>query len=202
MANPNAPFGLRPVRYIDGTPWNGATIRCHISGDEANSVFIGDPVRLEDTASYIQTDCKCPTVRVSGISTTNVVFGVVVGFEPYPTNLTLQYGLTSTERYAHVCVAQPNLVFQIKDDGDGTPANTWIGANTLLAAGAGGSTITGVSSFCLDGSTTPTTTIGHQLHILNVSDIEGNTLADYAIWDVILNTCYNTGGIYLGVVPA
>jgi len=61
-----------------------------------------------------------------------------------------------------------------------------------------GSTVTGLSGAVLDTST-PTTTQAYALHILGLSDIADNELGDYAIWDVLINTCYNATGLYLGI---
>ena len=92
----------------------------------------------------------------------------------------------------------PDIVFQVRDDGSGTPAPVFVCQNAELTAGTGGSTVTGLSSFALDAST-PAATQTFPLLILGLSDIEDNELGDYAIWDVLLNTCYNATGLYLGI---
>lgn len=202
MANPNAPFGLRPVRHLDGSPWNGQTIRCYVSASYATALFIGDPVIFGSTTlANKDATAKHPTIVTHAGTTGLVVEGVITSFEPNPSNLTLQYRPASTERWANVVPAVPNLVFQIRDDGSGTPAPVFNHQNAEMAAGSGGSTITGLSSFVLDAST-PTTTQAHPLHILGLADIEDNELGDYAIWEVLLNTCYNATGLYLGVTAA
>jgi len=201
MANVNAPFGLRPVRHIDGSPWNGQTIRCYIASGYATALFIGDPVLWTTTLADKDATAKYPTIIRSAGTTGTIIRGVITSFEPNPNNLTLQYRPASTERWANVCPATPNTVFQVRDDAGGTPAAVYVGQNAVLAAGSG-STFTGLSAYVLAAGTTPTTTQAHTLHILGLSDIEDNELGDYAIWDVLLNTCYNTTGLYLGITAA
>lgn len=198
MANVNAPFGLRPVRKIDGSPWNGQTIRCYIASSYATALFIGDPV-LWTTVLALKNGYY-PTIERSAGTTGTVVRGVITSFEPNPNNLTQQYNPASTERWCNVCLG-PDVVFQVRDNGGGTPTVVYQGQNAVLASGSG-STITGLSAYVLAAATTPTTTQAHTLHILGLSDIEDNEMGDYAIWDVLLNTCKNATGDYLGITAA
>ena len=201
MANVTTPFGLRPVRHLDGSPWNGQTIRCYISASYATALFIGDPVIFGSTTlANKDATAKYPTIVTNAGTTGLLCEGVITSFEPNPNNLTLQYRPASTERWANVVPAVPNLVFQIRDDGSGAPTKVFPHQNAEMAAGSG-STITGLSGFVLD-ATTPTTTQAHPLHIMGLADIEDNELDDYAIWEVLINTCYNTTGLYLGVTAA
>ena len=202
MANVNAPFGLRPVRHIDGSPWNGQTLRGYISASYATALYIGDPVLWSPTLAEKDATANYPTINRSAGTTGVIIRGVITSFEPNPNNLTQQYNPASTARWANICPAAPNTVFQVRDDGGGTPAAVYVGQNGVLTVGGGGSTITGLSGFQLAAGTTPTTTQAHTVHILGLSDIEDNELGDYAIWDVILNTCYNTTGLYLGITAA
>ena len=201
MANVDHPFGLRPVRYIDGSPWNGATIRCYISASYGTALYVGDPVLWTPTLAEKDATVKHPTINASAGTSGTIIRGVITSFEPDPNNLTRLYSPASTEGWANVCIAQPNLIFQVRDDGDGTPSAVWAGQNAILAAGTG-STITGLSGYELDGSTTPTTTQAHTLHIVGLADIEDNELADHAIWDVIINTSQNATGTYLGITAS
>lgn len=201
MANVDAPFGLRPVRHIDGTPWNGATMRCYCSSNYAVALYIGDPVLWTPTVGDIDATCRYPSLNVSAGTSGIIVRGVITSFEPRPQDLTQQYRPVSQERFANVCIATPTLVFQIRDDGDRVPVADWAGENAIIAAGSG-STVTGLSGYELDGSTDPTDTQAHTLHILGLADIADNEFGVHAIWDVILNTSQNATGTYLGVAAA
>ena len=197
MANVNAPFGLRPVRHLNGSPWNGQTIRCYLHGSYAVAMFVGDPVQYQTELNYKDTTGKHPSIMLCAGSTTTTVFGVITSFEPDPDNLSLQYNPASNERYANVCLAG-DVIFQIQDDGAGAPTAVFVGQNTTMTAGSRTGTIDGLSAYVLD-STTPTTTQAHPLHILRVSDIEDNTLGDYCIYDVIISTPSDATGRWLGV---
>lgn len=201
MSNPNAAFGLRPVRYIDGTPWNGATIPCYCSSSYAVALYIGDPVLWSPTLAEKDATAKMPTVNVSAVASGSMIRGVITSFEPNPDNLTQQYRPASQERIANVVIATPDLIFQVRTDGDETATKVFPGQNAILVAGTG-STITGLSGFTIDGSTTPTTTQAHTIHIVGLADIADNELDDYAIWDVIINTSRNATGTFLGITAA
>ncbi len=201
MANPNAPFGLRPVRYLDGTPWNGATIRCYCHSAYATALYIGTPVLWSPTLAEKDTTCKYPTINASSGATATVIRGVITSFEPNPANLTQQYRPASQERWANVVLATPYLVFQVRDSGEATPSKVYAGQNGVLQAGTA-STVTGLAGYQIDLSTTPTTTQAHSIHIIGLADIEDNELGPYAIWDVLINTSQNATGTYVGITAA
>lgn len=198
MSNSTAPFGLRPVRRLNGGPI--ATVRCYISASYATALFVGDPVIFDTTLANKDTTAKCPTIIASAGTTTTLTRGVIVSFEPLATDLSKVYNPASTERYALVAMASDDLVFHIRDNGDGTPAKVFPGQNAEMA-NAGGSTTSGLSGFALD-ATTPTTTQAFPLQILGLADLPDNELADYAIWEVLLNTNENATGRFLGVTAS
>jgi len=202
MANVNSPFGLRPVRHANGAPWNGQTVKAFIDSSYATALYIGDPVDITATTADRDTTGKYLSVKIATAGDGNVVRGVIVSFDVTPTNLSIQYGPASTTRYANIVLATPDIVFQIQDDGTSSKnsKNFAGGANGVLVSGSG-STRTGLSGWTLDSSAIAADQ-SNQLYILGVADIEGNDLADYAIWDVIINTCYNATGLILGVTGA
>lgn len=202
MANVNKPFGLKPVRHVDGSPWNGQVQKCYVSSAYGTALYIGDPVCLTPTAAELDATAKHPTVNTHAGTTGLVIRGVIVAIEPDPDNLARLYIPALTGGYVYVAGwCDPSVVYQVQDDGSGTPAAGFVGQNAELAAGSGGSTVTGLSSFVLD-ATTPTTTQAHPLHILGLSDIPNNELGDYAVWDVVLNTNQNATGAYLGITAS
>ena len=42
-------FGLTPVRYKSGAPYNGAANLYSVAAGESNNIFIGDPVVISGT---------------------------------------------------------------------------------------------------------------------------------------------------------
>lgn len=203
MANATNYFGLRPARHISGAPWNGALVKCYISSSYATALFIGDPVLLSATLSEKETTGKYPTVNASAGTAGTLIRGVICGFEPNGDDLTKNYNPALTERYCYVCM-DPNVVFEIRGDGGGTLTKGVPGQNAVMIAAASGSTSTGYSGYALDEGTTtaPDTTQNFTLHILNIRNAEDNALGDNAVYEVLLNTFYNTTGQYLGITAS
>jgi hypothetical protein len=115
MANANKPFGFRPVRYRNGSPWNGQTQLYAFAASRAGDAFKGDIVQFDATArSTTPSDVYAPGIPcilapTAGI-TTNSFRGVITGFVPEPefnqnmrASLGLMYRVASTARYAWVC---------------------------------------------------------------------------------------------------
>lgn len=202
MANNTGAFGLRPIRHIDGSPWNGNTVPCYVSASYATALFVGDPVLLSPTLAEKDTTGTKPTINASAGTAGTLIRGVITSFEP-TTRDSLVYNPASTERIANVCM-DPTVVYAVRGDGGGTPSKVFPGQNAVLIATAAGSTVTGLSGFHLDEGTTtaPTTTQNFTLHILNILDQADNELADNAVYEVLLNTIENATGRYLGITAA
>jgi hypothetical protein len=199
MSNATGAFGLRPVRKIDGSPYNGATQKCYISGSYATALFIGDGVIFDTTLTDKDPTGRYPTIIQTTGSGGVLVRGVIVSFDPDPDDLSKIYNPASNERYANVCM-DPEVIYQIRDDGAGTPGYVYPGQNATITVGSG-STTTGLSGMVLDTST-PTTTQNYQLHIIGRADKEDNALDDYCVWEVLLNTSDNATGRFLGVTAS
>lgn len=179
MANPSTAFGLRPVRTRNGAAWNAQMMKVYFSTGEGNNIFVGDPVVLLGASD---TPGNYPTVGIASAGATNPIYGVVVGFEPEPTDLTLTYRKLSTARYAYIIPADYNIVWEVRCSG--TLAYTDVGANAVLTAGGGGSTTTGMSSWALYNTTTPAANATYQLIIEGVANKPDNTIGQYCIAEV------------------
>ena len=99
MANADTPFGLRPVYNSNGSPYNGNALLCAFAAGDAVAAFVGDPVKLTGTAEAVT---GIPIV--AQCAATDAIYGVIVGLEPNRADLTLNYRVASTVRYAMVCV--------------------------------------------------------------------------------------------------
>lgn len=195
MANVNRPFGLRPVRYRDGGAWSGKLTPYYVRSDDATALFIGDPVDIigESNESEILgfrpgTLSAVTRATVGDVPNTgSYIVGVVCAVMPV-TAESLVYRAASTERVLMVC-DDPDVVFEVQDDGGGALTYDTVGLNAVLIAGTG-STTTGQSGFMMDGGTTdaPAADASNQLLILNLSNKVDNELgSDYAVWDVLIN---------------
>ena len=179
MANADAPFGLRPVSMLDGSPWNGQVIRCQFEATDTTACFIGDLVELNGTPGTEGV----PTVTQGAASTANGFFGVVVAFEYDPTDLESKYRLASTQRACYVAPAL-DCLFEIQEDSDGGAlALTNIGQTCDVIVGAGDTT-TGLSGMELDSSNVGT---GANLHILGLVNRPDNEVGNQANWLVRIN---------------
>lgn len=191
MANPDARFGLKPVRHIDGSPWNGATMRCYVSASYATALYIGDPVDIDTTLSQRVAGIKCPTVIRSAFTDGTYVVGVITSFEPNPDNLTQQYRPGYQARYCNVCV-DPTVVFQVRDDGGVVLAVVTIGQNAVGIFTHAGSTITGLSGMELDSGTTtaPSANASNTMIIIGAAEDDTNTwdgtVDTRVVWEVML----------------
>lgn len=193
MANTSAPFGLRPVRYRNGSPWSGKVTPYYIGSGDATAIYRGDPVVItgnsnaNEISGFVPGSLSEVTIATAGDTpgTGTLITGVMWGVYD-ATRETNLYRAASTEQILFV-VDDPDVVFQIQDSGDGTPSADWVGLNAVLKSGSG-STYTGKSGWMLDANTDPPAAdASNQLLILNLSRIQNNEIADYGIWDVLIN---------------
>ena len=196
MANEDRPFGLKPVRYKSGAPYNGACQPYYVASSYGTALFIGDPVlkvaagsntaqvAVPSTGSFnIGT---LPQVERSGIGTTSRITGVIIGFSPLATDLDKKHNPASTERVALVA-DDPALIFEIQADGP-IPAAS-MGLNGVLIATHSGSATTGLSGIELDTtSDVPAATAADQLLIVRAVNREDNdTTLIWAKVEVLIN---------------
>ena len=188
MANVDAAFGMRPVRHLNGNPWNGGTMRCYISASYGTALFVGDPVVLEPLNASRGLTVRCPTINAATGTTGTYIFGVITSFEPNPDNLTQKHNPLSTERYCNVCV-DPDVIYQIQDNADSAMTKADIGGNCDLEMNAGDA-ITGLSGVELN-SDTQNEDAALPIFILGVADIEDNefdgSTSTHIIWEVLIN---------------
>jgi hypothetical protein len=159
MASTAAPYGLRPVKRVDGMPYAGAVEEFLIDpAGEATNIFNGQVVII-GADGYIAIS----TATGADITTNNLggsgvgAIGVFVGCEY--TNAQGQriwsqyYPSGTTGDVRAKVVTDPNVIFQAQLDGSG--AQTVLGTNTFFAAvqsTSTGSTRTGNSTSALDAT--------------------------------------------------
>jgi hypothetical protein len=191
--NPDTPNGLKPVRYQDGSPYNGAhNLYAKLAG-YGTAIFIGDVVQLADVAA--DTGVRIQGMDVEGMPAVELyavntdMIGVVVGFLPNPDALGTNHSPASTA--AIVMVADdPNLIFEAQEDGVGGTYFTadMVGSNVDILGAIAGNTTTGQSIQELDSSVTPvSTTAGFRLMRLvpRPGNILGVTATPNARWEVM-----------------
>lgn len=181
MANADRVNGARPVRYLNGAPWNGKVNRYYIPSTDGTATFVGDFVKSAGSADADGV----PTIAQA--AATDALLGVIVGFEPNPDNLSLMYRVASTARYALVC-DDPDVIFEIQEDSVGnTLAATEVGNNGDITV-ASGNTSTGASGMELDSSNVVATGTGSaQLRVLRLVNRADNEIGANAKWEVLIN---------------
>lgn len=180
MANTSAPFGLTPVRSLNGGPESGAVRRYK---KEASVILgPGDPVVLTGSAEAV-TGIPLVTRAQGTEGTPTTITGVVVAIDPIRTDLTKKHLAAADTGYVLVC-DDPHMLFMIQDDGDSdTPAVTDIGeAADLIVANA--NTTVGRSQVMIDASNIGT---GDQVQLMEFVQREGNEVGAYAKWIVRIN---------------
>lgn len=185
MPNIDRVCGFRPVRHLNGNPWNGKARMYYIPASDSVVTFIGDAVKSLGSA-----DASGKHATVAQAATADNIRGVVIGFcdQPYvaldTTNLYRAYRPTLTAMYCLV-VDDPDVIFEIQEDNDGNDMDAdMVGLSTDLAVGSG-NTSSGLSGMELDSSDTGSGS--GQCRILGVSDKEDNDLGTYCKWDVLIN---------------
>lgn len=183
MANSDAPSGFKPVKHLNGNPWNGKVNVYYIPATDGTATFIGDAVKSAGSAT---SDGLYPTVTQAAAG--NAIRGIVVGFsdQPYVSintdNLNEKYRAASVARYAFV-VDDPDVIFEVQEDSDGgSIAAASVGLSCDFVVGSG-STVTGKSGMEVDSS--DVATAAGQFKLLRVSNKVGNELGNYCKWEVL-----------------
>jgi hypothetical protein len=144
----------------------------------------GDAV---DVAGTADATGAYPTIAPVTVGASHPIFGVVVGFEPDPADLTLLYRKDSTDRYALVCV-DPFVIYEIQGSSNAVLAATVVGANGVLIGTHGGSTATGLSGMELSSTTTPASDSTYPLFILGCINRPNNDITSkHAKWFVTIS---------------
>jgi hypothetical protein len=157
--------GFRPVKHLNGSPYNGQVNRYMVAAGEAVALNVGDLVKLADDAAITDpvTGGVFPAVERAGTSTTTAVtavpiVGAIVGFLPDYSNLNLNnVRLASTYRVALVADS-PDIVYAAPQDGTGgVVAAASVGLNAALTPGVTSTTGSVASGMSVDSSSVSTT---------------------------------------------
>lgn len=152
--------GFRPVKHMNGSPYNGQLNRYMISASDAQATNVGDFVQLSDNDALVDTVGfgVYPAVERIGSGTAVPIVGVIVGFEPDYANLNAgNYRAASTRRVALVADAS-DLIFAGPQDGTGgVVAAASVGLNVAINLGTAATTAPYNSDMSVDSSTVNTT---------------------------------------------
>jgi len=152
--------GFRPVKHMNGSPYNGQLNRYMISASDTAVTNVGDFVQLSDNAALVDTIGfgVYPAVERIGSGTAVPIVGVIVGFEVDFSNLnTGNYRAASTRRVALVADASDLLFAGPQDAVGGVVAAASVGLNVAINLGTAGSTTPFASGMSVDSSAVATT---------------------------------------------
>ena len=152
--------GFRPVKHMNGSPYNGQLNRYMISASDTAVTNVGDFVQLSDNAALVDTIGfgVYPAVERAGSGTAVPIVGVIVGFEVDFSNLNSgNYRAASTRRVALVADASDLLFAGPQDGTGGVVAAASVGLNVAINLGTAGSTTPFASGMSVDSSTVATT---------------------------------------------
>jgi hypothetical protein len=192
MANVARLGGFRPVRHLNGSPYNGQVNIYEIVAGDATAVNVGDLVKA-DAGTATDNYPTCVRLASSGQVTSGLILGAVVGFAIDPTNLnTPQYRAASTKRLVLVADS-PDLIFDCADGSTTPTTQTLIGNNTGVTCTAPDTT-TGVSPMTT-GTASPTTTNTLPLKVMSIKKSPDNEpgVASQRL-EVMINQHYYMGG--------
>lgn len=209
MPNANRPAGFRPVRHLNGSPWNGQAEVFAIAAADATAVGVGDLVKLvagNDTGAPPASSVT-PVVlpgygQVTRIAAAaDVPVGVVVGFVPNYSNLNIpsQYHAASTGlRYAFVIV-DPTVVYEVQANAAIVIAST-VGKNASPSLGAVNAS-TGVSGMMVDIATAAVTAT-LTLKIMQIApkvEYDPADLTNVKLWVTLNDVTFGNGTGNTGV---
>ena len=152
--------GFRPVKHMNGSPYNGQVNRYMISASDAAATNVGDLVQLSDNDALTDTAGfgVYPAVERIGSGTAVPIVGVIVGFEVDYTNLNAgNYRAASTRRVALVADAVDLILAAPQDAVGGVVAAASVGLNVAVNLGTAATTAPYNSDMSVDSSTVATT---------------------------------------------
>jgi hypothetical protein len=197
MANVDRPNGFKPVKHLNGAPYNGQARKYEIPAtDSTDAVGVGDLVVLSDqnsTTGYAAVE----VLGAAGADLSGDPVGVVVGFLPVdatggvsggasPTLDTPLYRLDDTKKLVLVADS-PDLLFEVQEDSTGGSLTLAAIGQTITVVSAGPSTTTGRSTMEIDSSQIANDATD-PIQVLELVQRPDNAIGTNARWLVRINT--------------
>ena len=179
MANTSKINGFKPVKHLNGSAYNGQANLYEVPAGEAVPVFIGDLVKLSDSAATSFYPAVEAVVGASAQIAAGPILGAVVGIvnvKTDPTSGIMSTGSISldTPVYRPASTKQYVLVADSDDiiyeaEADASVAAASIGLNVGVGASAHTNPLlTGASPMYVYSTTAPDTTSTRPLQIVGI----------------------------------
>lgn len=190
MANPIAPRGFVPVRYLNGAAWNGAVNMYYVPAADTSMYSPGDAVK---SAAGADANGVPQVAKAAGTDTVRgVVVGVLAANPSAPSlvgtslDLTVQnVPATKTKDYYLLVVDDPHVIFEIQDDG--LNALTAAAANKNASFTVANPTAPAQNSASVINSGSVATTQGLNVKLMGLKRQPNNAFGVNATWTVMFN---------------
>ena len=162
MPNVSRINGFKPVKHVNGSPYNGQANIYFVPASDGTALFVGDPVKLAADANA--DGFQQVTKATAGAAVLGVVVGVInTKFDPVTGRMTSGsvaldtpvYRPASTAQYVLVCDS-PDVIYEVEAVTGSNASYSFavadVGLNADLATVAG-STVTGASAAALNMAT-------------------------------------------------
>jgi len=187
MANTSKINGFKPVRHLNGSPYNGQARLYEVPAGEAVPVFIGDLVKLSDSAATSLYPVVESVVAASSQIAAGPILGAVVGIVNVKTDPTTGimsngsisldtpvYRPASTKQFVLVADSD-DIIFEAEADASVAAAS--IGLNVGVGASAHTNPLlTGCSPMYVYSTTAPDTTSTRPLQIIGIVNRPDNEI--------------------------
>lgn len=178
MANVDNAFGLRPVRHLDGSPYNGKVEAFIVPATDNAALFVGDPVMILAGANA----AGIPYAKKATVGAK--LMGVCTSVDFDRDDLNKRFRLADEERLIFVSTGA-DVIYEAQEDSAVSTlaaADVWKFADLTAIAG---DTPSGTSKVEIDSNTAVVTTA--QVRILRLAQNPDNEIGDNAVWEVIIN---------------
>lgn len=188
MANTSRINGFRPVKHLNGAPYNGQANIYEVPAGETVPVFIGDLVKLSDSAATSGYPAVEAAVAASSQAVSVPIVGAVVGIvnakmDPVDGRMTggsisldtPVYRAASTKQLVLVADS-PDLIFEAEADASVALAD--VGLNADLGASAHTlPLVTGASPMYVYSTTAPSASATRPFQIMGIVKRPDNEVA-------------------------
>jgi hypothetical protein len=169
MPNVSAIAGLVPVKYRDGSPWNGqANLYSYLAAETAQ-LWVGDPVTTVASANADSFGVPAVKLATAGAAVRGVVVAIGISQSgqlqpggPYANfdnlNTIVRPTGAQTKNYWVAVADDPNIIFEIQEGGVGAVLTaTSVNRNVNFSTGTRPNSSIVVSPAFLDNNTVNTT---------------------------------------------
>ena len=207
MANTSKINGFKPVKHITGAPYNGQANIYEVPAGEAVPVFIGDLVKLSDSAATSFYPAVEAVVGASAQIAAGPILGAVVGIvnvKQDPITGVMSGGSIAldTPVYRHASTKQfvlvadsPDLIYEAEADASVAVAS--IGLNVGVGASAHTNPLlTGTSPMYVYSTTAPDNSASRPLQIVGLVNRPDNEVGAHSKVYVRINVhTYGSVGV-------